>query len=79
MDIGMLWYDDDRAGNLETKVRKAIQFYQAKYGAVPNSCFVHPSLLAPDGAARTIGATVVRPSRTVIKNHFWLGVEDATQ
>lgn len=78
MDIGLLWYDDDKQRSLEEKVNRAVAYYWSKYGESANTCFVHPRMLAPDGAPRTIGAVIVRPMRNVIKNHFWLGIERST-
>lgn len=76
MDVGMLWYDDAKRVELEEKVGRAMAYYQDKYGQVPNVCYVHPSLLAPDGAARLLASGVlVKPSKTVITDHFWMGVE----
>lgn len=72
MDIGMLWYDDTKLRPLDEKVRRAVEYYIAKYGTAPNTCYVHPSLVADDGC-KMHGVSVVG-SKTVIKNHFWLGV-----
>lgn len=69
----MLWYCDDKRKSLEEKVREAATFYQNKYGAAPTQCYVHPGMLA-DGASQTVAGVRLRPNRTVIKNHFWLGV-----
>ena len=87
MDIGMLWYDDDGKRQLDEKVARAAEYYRAKYGVQPTECYVHPSTLAPDasaegepksGAGRIVaGGVRLRANRTVIKNHFWLGVGDA--
>ena len=74
MDIGMLWYDDDSKRQLTEKVTRAAAYYQSKYGARPTVCYVHPSLLnaAP---AETIAGVRLRPARTVLVNHFWMGVD----
>ena len=71
MDIGMLWFDDDAKRNLADKVARAVAHYRAKYGALPNLCFVHPATL-PDGPAVAAGVQL-RPERTVQLHHFWLG------
>jgi hypothetical protein len=90
MDIGMLWYDDDGKRQLDEKVARAVEFYRAKYGVQPTDCYVHPGMLG-DGQPRPSEGSIqpsgivfaagvrVRPNRTVIKNHFWLGVGEAAE
>ncbi|MCC7358529.1 MAG: hypothetical protein IT317_03580 [Anaerolineales bacterium] len=73
MDIGMLWYDDDAKRKLDEKVARAVEFYRAKYGVQPTECYVHPGMLAADQPTTAAGVRL-RPNRTIIKNHFWLGV-----
>ena len=73
----MLWYDNDKKRSLEEKVQRAADFYAAKYGRAATECYVHPSMLAPDGAVQTAAGLRLRPMRTIIKNHFWLGVEES--
>jgi hypothetical protein len=82
MDIGMLWYDDDAKRPLDAKVAGAVAYYKNKYGAAPTLCYVHPSMIpgepgpsAAEGPRVSVGVQV-RPSRTVMINHFWLGVGD---
>ena len=75
MNIGMLWYDDDAKRKLDEKVARAVEFYRAKYGVQPTECYVHPGMLAADQPATTAGVKL-RPNRTIIKNHFWLGVDE---
>ncbi len=82
MDIGMLWYDDDGKRQLDEKVARAAEYYRAKYGRQPTECYVHPGMLGEGqprpGAARIVaGGVRLRTSRTVIKNHFWLGVGES--
>jgi len=77
MNIGMLWYDDDAKRKLDEKVARAVEFYRAKYGVQPTECYVHPGMLAADQPATAAGVRL-RPNRTIIKNHFWLGVEEAS-
>ena len=72
MDIGMLWWDDDKKRTLSEKVERAANYYHVKFGVRPTHCFVHPDLVEGDIAA----GLKIRPDRMVIKNHFWLGVEE---
>jgi len=72
MDIGMLWYDDTKR-DLNTKLARAVEHYKTKYSDTPTLCFVNPVTLdtnAPDRAA----GLVLHTSRTVLPNHFWIGV-----
>lgn len=83
MEIGMLWYDDDPKRTLEEKIARAVNFYRTKYGRDANTCYVHPSLLGdtiPEQTFRQVNVTgvKVKPNGTVIRNHMWLGVEQAT-
>ncbi len=73
MDIGMLWYDDDAKRKLDEKVSRAAAYYRAKYGTQPNVCFVSPSTLN-NGQEMVAGGVQVRPARTILPNHFWLGI-----
>lgn len=75
MDIGMLWYDGDPKRDLTEKVLRAVAYYQNKYGAQPNVCYVNPTLLAQVEAAPLPGVSL-RPARTVLPDHFWLGVSN---
>ena len=70
MDAGMLRYDDTKK-ELSEKVARAVEYYTSKYGVAPTLCFVNPNRLHQ---AELIGAVQVRPARTVLANHFWVGV-----
>jgi hypothetical protein len=70
MEVGMLWYDDTKK-ELSEKVARAVEYYQTKYGAAPTLCFVNPLMLKQ---AELMNGVQVRPARTVLVNHFWVGV-----
>ena len=79
MNIGMLWYDNDHKAELNAKVQRAASYYQNKYSARPNICFVHPSMIASnftDNGEFTIksGEIIIQTSTSVLPNHFWIGV-----
>lgn len=74
MNTGMLWYDGRADRPLEGRILEACKYYTDKYGAVPNVCHVNPSMI-PDGDKRMGGLAVVGV-RTVLPNHFWIGVEE---
>ena len=74
MNIGMLWFDNDNKSDLATKIQKAANYYHMKYGKEPNLCFVHPRTLG-NTAYHGVGIEV-RTTRSVLPNHFWLGVNN---
>lgn len=74
MTIGMLWHDDDKSRTLEQKLKRASDYYHAKYGQRPTTCFVHPTAV-PDGKNQSIAGLRLQAARTILPNHFWLGVE----
>ena len=74
MNIGMLWHDDDPQRTLEQKLKRAADYYQSKYGQRPTTCFVNSGIV-PVGQSSTVAGLRVQSARTVLPNHFWLGVE----
>lgn len=93
MNVGMLWFDNDNKRALNAKIERAAEYYRNKYGRSPTLCFVHPSMLpeeALNAASQEEGGTAdsrrevwksggieVRPTRMVLPNHFWLGINGA--
>jgi len=79
MKVGMLWFDDDKKTALTAKVARAADYYRQKYGLNPDLCLVHPSMLNPAGAGRKeeqAGKVALRPNRSILPGHLWIGVED---
>src|SRR3972149_3661059 len=74
MAIGMLWFDDDARRTLNEKVARAFEHYKPKYGATPTLCFVNPSVLKDKDAPEMAAGVLLRPARTVMLHHFWIGV-----
>lgn len=90
MNIGMLWFDNDAKENFDTKVARAADYYQKKYGKSPTLCFVHPSMLPVKNSTNNgnngttskqdkqkpyfAGRVEVRSNQSVLPNHFWIGV-----
>jgi len=72
MNIGMLWFDNDPKADLTVKINRAVDYYRNKYGQTPNLCFVHPSMVKT--SPLKAGSIEVRSSRSVLPNHFWLGL-----
>ena len=73
MHTGMLWFDNSQTA-LNTKIRKAIDYYHKKYGRSPDLCLVHPSMLKD--SILEVEKITVRPYRPVLPGHLWIGVED---
>jgi hypothetical protein len=80
MDIGMLWFDNDKKSDYEAKIERAAAYYRKKYGKAPNLCFVHPCML-PNTGNDTIAkqnfnsrGVEIRTSKTMLPNHFWIGI-----
>jgi hypothetical protein len=83
MDIGMLWFDNDKQSDLTIKVNKAVTHYHTKYGQKPNLCFVNPCMIANNGMnipeskkyPKTANEIEIRESKTLLPNHFWIGIK----
>jgi hypothetical protein len=73
MNVGMLWYDHEPGTTLKTKVERAADYYTKKYGRPPTVCLVHPSMLSE--AERGAGKVAIRPHRSILPGHLWIGVE----
>lgn len=80
MKTGLMWFDDDPHRLLEDKVLRAAAHYERKYGQLPNLCFVHPSAFNGNGNGKQdvkkAGEVEIRPARSVLLHHFWLGVAE---
>ena len=72
MDIGMLWYDGNKQETLSKRIIKAVAYYKEKYGYNANCVFVAPSDFVVE--EQVDGVRIV-PSRSIIKSHFWVGIE----
>jgi hypothetical protein len=84
MNIGMLWFDNDPKVSLDIKVERAAVYYRNKYGRSPTLCYVHPTMLtimAEEAAAEnkrfTSTGVELRSHRSVLPNHFWIGLSAA--
>lgn len=84
MQIGMLWFDNNKEADLFTKISRAVQYYQEKYGKTPNICFIHPTMLPDDHheskplIMKTPTIIEIRASPLVLPNHFWIGINSQT-
>jgi hypothetical protein len=73
MKTGLLWHDDSSSRDLTEKVNRAVMCYEKKHGEKPNVCYVHPSAIEKE---TEVGGVMVKPLRTVLRHHFWVGIED---
>lgn len=83
MEIGMLWFDNDKGTSIPNKVERAARYYQEKYGVNPDLCYVHPGMVAKNedpasgsnkGQLR-IGSILVLINEKILPDHFWIGVK----
>lgn len=78
MHTGMLWFDNSKL-DLESKIKKARDYYRNKYGLEPDLCLVHPKMLMDDmriNATFMIDKLTIRGYRPVLPGHIWIGIED---
>jgi len=73
MHTGMLWFDNSKT-TLDDKIKKAMEYYQKKYGRVPDLCLVNPVML--QNTTVNEEKITVRAYRPVLPGHIWVGVED---
>jgi len=79
MITGMLWFDNDPKTTLELKIQRAADYYHHKYGRTPDLCMVNPGLLdktLPEPDSRHLGKLLIRPFRSVLPGHLWIGVDE---
>ena len=86
MDIGMLWFDNDKKSSVPSKVERAARYYQKKYGKNPDICYIHPKMVkGVNGEKKNskktagqkplkIGKILILKNKKVLPDHFWIGV-----
>jgi len=84
MNIGMLWYDNDQTSEIITKIQRAANYYQEKYGADPNICFVNPGMLKQETQNKvqkksSNGKITIKTSPSILPNHFWIGINGTSE
>jgi len=89
MDIGMLWFDNDKKTSIPSKVERAARYYQKKYGKNPDLCYVHPKMVKLNNGGKKnskktagqkpikIGRILVLKNEKVLPDHFWIGISTA--
>ena len=79
MNTGMMWFDNDPKTTLDVKIQQAADYYRQKYGRTPDLCLVNPGVLDkshPETDSRQTGKILIRPFRSVLPGHLWIGVDD---
>lgn len=74
MNTGMMWFDNNPKTALAAKIQQAADYYRQKYGATPNLCYVHPSMLKENKAGA--GKINVRGYRPVLPGYLWIGLAE---
>lgn len=75
MRTGMLWFDNNDQHDMESKLQRAVDYYEKKYGKRPSVCVVHPLTMA--GNQKDPLGLDIRTSNNVLPHHFWLGEEQS--
>lgn len=70
MKIGMMWFDNSK-DQFSVKVQRAIEYFATKYNMRPTAVMVHPNT-----AITEIPKVAIRTSRSIMPNHFWVGLEE---
>ena len=94
MDIGMLWFDNDKQTDLPSKIENAAEYYLNKYGIQPNVCFIHPCMTPQEHNQQenklkqidckhkvvfTTGSIEVCTSKSMLPNHLWIGINGSNR
>ncbi len=74
MDIGMLWFDNNKQTNLTQKIERAVRYYREKYGRLPDLCYVNPKAL-DEKEHVDISGIEVRSAGNILPGHFWIGMK----
>ena len=69
--IGMLWFDNSN-DQLETKIKRAVAYYQSKYAKVVHTVVVNPM----DAEDCTFPGISIHPSRECLRHHLLVSEEE---
>jgi hypothetical protein len=78
IERSMLWFDNNPATTLEKKIEDAVIYYRNKYHKEPNICYIHPSMKT-DPIEEEIAGLKVRTDRSILPNHFYVGIESGVK
>src|SRR3954468_23738883 len=73
MKFGLLWYDADQRVSLQARLADAAARFAQRFGRPANCCHVNPEQVFADPAI----SVVADPS--VLKDHFWVGRDEALE
>lgn len=73
MKLGLLWYDADRRITPQARLADAADRYAARFGRRANCCHVNPEQLFDDTSV------VIVADPAVLKNHIWVGRDEALE
>ncbi|HMK08755.1 MAG TPA: hypothetical protein VK449_06945 [Anaerolineales bacterium] len=76
MRVGMLWLDPRDDSDLARRVARAAAYYADKYGRKATLCVVHPET-AGEQPPSTVAELTLRVRPDVLRQHFWIGVDEA--
>jgi len=76
MNIGMLWFNNDKKMSLEAVLQQAADYYKGKYGTAPDVCFVSDKQYEITTNGKIIAGMKVTVKSTVPVKHYWIGVND---
>jgi hypothetical protein len=73
MEVGMLWFDNDRNRSLPERIERAALYYCRKYGRDASVCYLNPrgDMVELPGQ---VGEIRILPSTTILPDHFWIGI-----
>ena len=76
LENGILWFDDNTKKTLIERYATGAVYYFDKYHAVPNICFVHPSMLE----GQTIPEYIeILPNKNLMSGYLWIGMKPGTE
>ena len=75
MKTGRLFYDSDTKRTLTQKIDCAAESYRNMYGFLPDTVYVNP-LTAGEGIQDAKYAVSLKVSRSILPNHFWIGMAE---
>lgn len=73
MKLGLLWYDADKRVSPQARLAEAATRFAERFGRRANCCHVNPTQMFDDPAI-----TVVADA-SVLKDHFWVGRDEALE
>lgn len=73
MQEGLLWFDKDPNRTLSDKIKRAVDYYQHKFGHTPNACYLNAA--DADTQSGEISGIQMRTAPNVLRYHLWLGIE----